>query len=160
MAFDIDKNKKITGFKKKMIEAIRREDILTLRKSLEGAKVHAPKDVQIPSEPAPAGKKAPSPVTLSNENSPDASFEWIIDEDVAQMPILSFGEKEPRKSAPGSGEKSRVKTKKGNEKVKSKVKVPLKPLNFFQSTKTRSFKIPRSSKTETDKATKEKVTKE
>ena len=155
MAFDIDKNKKITGFKKKMIEAIRREDILTLRKSMEGAKVHAPKDVQMPSELATVAGKAPSPVMLSNENSPDASFEWIIDEDVSQMPILSHGEKEPRKSSTRSGEKSRAETKKEIDKVKSKVKVPLKPLNMFPSIKKTSFKIPRTK--ETEKARKEKV---
>ena len=155
IAFDIDKDKKITGFKKKMIGAIRRGDILTLRKSLEGGQVHVPKHVLMPTAPeapAPAARKDPSPVMLSNENSPDASFEWIIDEDVPQMPVISQEERERRRKSPQG--KSLANAKKEIGLAKSRVKVPLKPLNIFKSIKKTSFKIPRK---EGEKARKEKV---
>ena len=105
---------------------------------------------------APAAREAPSPIMLSNENSPDASFEWIIDEDVSQMPVLSTEEIEPRRKPQSVfGGKSAAKSKKDLEEAKSKVKIPLKPLKMFKTIKTTSFKIPR--KTEAEKARKAKV---
>ena len=53
------------------------------------------------------------------------------------------------------GVQSRGKTKKDIEKTKSKVKIPLKPLNIFKPIKKTSFKIPRKAEGET--ARKEKV---
>ena len=157
VAFDIDKDKNITGFRKKMMGAIRRGDILTLRKSLEGENVHVPKDIPMPSSGrVPAAGDAPTPRILSNESSPDASFEWIIDENASQMPVISSEEMEPRRNPQSVfGKKSTAKTKKDLEQVKSKVKIPLKPLKMFKTIKKTSFKIPR--KTEAEKARKEKV---
>ena len=146
ISFDLDKDKKITGFKKKMIGAIRRGDILTLRMSLEGGQVHVPQHVLLSSSaepPVPAAREAPSPVLLSNENSPEASFEWIVDEDVPQMPVISIEEKAPHRKFPSAAD-----SKKEIEQVKSKVKIPLKPLNIFQSIKRTSFKIPRKTEGE------------
>ena len=138
IAFNIDKDKKISGFKKKMMGAIRRGDILTLRKSLERGNVHVPKDITMPSSATPAARETPSPVLLSNENSPDTSYEWIVDDDVSQMPVISIEEVELRRTF-----------KKEIEQAKSKVKIPMKPLDIFQSIKKTSFKIPR--KTEAEK---------
>ena len=146
VAFDVDKDKKATGFRKKMLEAIRRADILTLRESLDGGNVHIPNDVVKSSsaKSAPA-RKVPTPILLSNENSPDTSYEVTIDQDAPQMPVISLGEKKPRQNRPPV---SKV------EKVKSKVKIPLKSLNIFPSIKKTSFKIPRK---EAEKVRKEKT---
>ena len=137
MAFDVDKNKNLSGFRKKMMSAIRRADILTLRKSLEGGDVHVPKDLVMPSSAAPAvPREIPPPILLSNENSPDVSVsELVIDQDAPQMPVIFPQQKEPRREPQKvSGE---------IEKAKPKEKILLKPLNFFPSIKKTSFKIPR-----------------
>ena len=147
IAFDVDKDKKAMGFRKKMLESIRRADILSIKESLEGENVHVPKDVSSSGRPEPAAaREVPSPILLSNENSPDTSYELTIDYDAPQMPVISLEEEKPRRNCPPvSGE---------IEKVKSKVKIPLKPLNIFPSIKKTSFKIPRK---EGEKARKEKT---
>ena len=117
VGFNIDKNKNLTGFRKRMQRVIEQADIMKLKSALDAVsggdgnqrqQVSVPKHFSLPGSGPAAGVKEPqiagkvkeetvtprssSPIRLSNENSPDISIsgdnEAKMEEDEDNMPVL------------------------------------------------------------------------
>ena len=119
--FNMDKDKKVSEFREKMLKAIRLSDIMEMRKALLQS------DVKIPWSFFPP----PPPVGLDTKNSPETSFDRPRD-----MPVVTVTEK------------PKVKAVEETKSPKPKVKVQLEPLDLFPSLEktSASFKIPRKKK--------------
>ena len=117
VGFNIDRNKNLTGFRRRMQQVIEQADIMKLKSALDAVsggdgnqrqQVSVPKHFSLPGSDPAAGVKKPqiagkvkeesvtprssSPIRLSNENSPDISIsgdnEAKVEEDEDNMPVL------------------------------------------------------------------------